>query len=365
MTLGAVAAAWLPASWQDVAPYLSSGAFVVLLVRAGLGLSTEIMRRILGPALLLGALPVAAEFSVAAVGVRWLIVDNWSYALLAGFLVAAVSPAVVLPTMLNLRDEGLGEQNRVPDRIIGQTLVNALIAQTGILLLLGWLDPEGGRLNLWLFPLGLLIGALAGWLPRKRFASGAKETPIKIRLRALIALAIGVAVYFGNKHFGLEAVFATVIMAALLGSKIGPSAVKVRRELSHLWKVAEILLFVNLGAVIDLSVLGEWTLILCLIGILVAALTLRLATAWWLQKKTSLSRDERLYVTLAHVPKATIQAVFGVVIHQRLSGLGESEDSAAQSLLILAVLAILTTAPAGAVLLESLAKRLLPSRRLG
>ena len=124
-----------------------------------------------------------------------------------------------------------------------------------------------------------------------------------------------------------------------------------------MWSVAEIVLFVNLGSQIELATLIEGASVVLLLGIMAAALAVRLLVAHVLTHRTALTPRERTYTTVSHVPKATIQAVFGAY---PLSKFLESRpddvvlEAAGQTLLVAAVIAIVATAPLGAVLLDRL-----------
>jgi NhaP-type Na+/H+ or K+/H+ antiporter len=321
------------------------------------------------PALAFGTIPVAAEL-LALVGLgRIALFDRLDVAVLCGFLIAAVSPAVILPIVLDQKDLGRGAARLVPDRVIGQTVVNAFIAQTGILLLVEVICPlegwEGAGRALILLPLsvagGLALGAGAGLLTRLDAAlprTGSPAAAGRVRFVALAALGIALAVYFGGARLGLENVFATLAFGVVLRRRLESCERLLRAELKRVWLVAEIVLFVNLGSAIDLVKLSDLRLVTLLFAVVAAALVIRLVVAHLLGARTSLTRGERLYCTAAHVPKATIQAVFGAypltVFLERCSDQPRIVDDG-HTLVVMAVLAIVATAPLGALLLDRLA----------
>jgi NhaP-type Na+/H+ or K+/H+ antiporter len=358
----------LPESWLAARSTLSRAAFVVLLLRAGLGLPVGRLRAVLLPALAFGTIPVAAEIlGLAGLG-RLALFDRLDLAILSGFLIAAVSPAVILPTMLDQKDLGRGAPRLVPDRIIVQTIVNAFVAQTGILFVVDVLcPPEGwggaGR-ALMLLPLsvagGLAVGAGAGVVSRLDAVLPREGSPTPERVRIIAAAALGLALllYFGGGHLGLENVFAVLALGVVLRRRLKVCERALRSELKRVWLLAEIVLFVNLGSAIDLGKLSDPELVALLLGIVAAALLIRLAVAHGLSSATSLTPNESRYCTAAHVPKATIQAVFGVyplsVFLERCGDQPVLVDGG-QTLVVMAVVAIVSTAPLGALLLERLA----------
>ncbi len=363
----------LPDAWLNARSTLSKAAFVVLLLRAGLGVHTGGLRVVLPPAIAFGTIPVAAEL-LALVGFgRIMVFDRLDIAVLCGFLIAAVSPAVILPLVLDQKDLGRGAARLVPDRVIGQTVVNAFVAQTGILLLLDVICPpqgwEGAGRALMLLPLsvagGLALGTGAGLLTRLDAAlprTGAPASPSRVRVIALAALGIALIVYFGGARLGLENVFATLALGVVLRRRLESCERNLRGELKRIWLVAEIVLFVNLGSAIDLGKLSDLRLIALLFAVMAGALAIRVVVAHLLATRTSLTPRERLYCTAAHVPKATIQAVFGAypltVFLERCSDQPQIVDDG-HTLVVMAALAIVVTAPLGAVLLDRLAPGLL------
>lgn len=359
--------------WMRLGGHLSKVAFVVLLLRAAFSVSPRTIKRILPFALILGTFPVAAELlTVSWISTEYLF-ESRALGLLSGFLIAAVSPAVILPTMLNQKEAGRGQDRAVPDLIMGQTVVNALWAQTGILLLLGFILGEttvsAGILSL---PQslggGILIGVLAGWLLRlERLRGDSRELSlVQRRVLTTILLFAGIGVYFGAHAMGLESVFAVLAMGVMICRRLKGCRSGIRADLKGLWGVAEVFLFVNLGSQIDVGHLGDPKLIGTIFVVLVLALAVRLLVAGGISVFTRLNPSERCYVTLANIPKATIQAVYGAVplVAFRDGGFTHLEDDGGV-LLMMAVLAILSTAPLGAVLLDRMGARLLPKKKEG
>lgn len=352
----------LPDSYLLAAPELSKIAFVCLLLRAALGLDPRTLRAIAVPGVALGILPVAAEIAVVSGLSRALLFERLDLALLAGFLVAAVSPAVVLPTMLSIKIRGLGAARFVPDLNMAQTVTNAFVAQTGIVILLQWISPDAAlpspRTSLLLLPVSVLLGVAAGWLGEM-----AVRPLLVSRARSWIRTAIlwmaGNVLYFVAPLVHVAGVFAVLTLGARMRLRLEEEGAPVREPLRRAWLVAEIVLFVNLGAAIELERLAGSTVPMVLL-VIVAALAVRVACARLLLLRSRFTRGERDYVALAHLPKATLQAVFGAVPLATFLRHGDTDlVPGGQMLLVMAVLAIVTTAPIGAVLLERTADRLL------
>jgi len=354
----------LPEAWLGAGPTLSRAAFVLLLLRAGFGLAPATLKRLVGPALLFGIVPVAVELgAVFGLTASFGLFSNLTMCLLAAFLVAAVSPAVVLPVMLDQKDLGRGATRLVPDRIIGQTVVNAFIATTGLLIVLDATGPDATTSDLTsalllLVPAlvgGVALGIAAGWgVPARWFI---KRDPSR-RGVALVALAAALLVHFGGGAIGLETVFATLALGCVLRHRLASIEPQIRNELKRFWQIAEVVLFVNLGAAVDIGQLANPALVAPLLVVIGVALVARVAVAGIMTRRTILRADEGRYVAVAHIPKATIQAVFGtlplIVFTQRgqMHLIGDAE-----TLVVMAVVAIVATAPIGAVVLERWATR--------
>jgi NhaP-type Na+/H+ and K+/H+ antiporter len=265
--------------------------------------------------------------------------------------------------MLDQKDLGRGATRLVPDRIIGQTVVNAFIATTGLMIVLDATGPDATTSDvttalLLLVPAlvgGVAVGIAAGWgVPARWFI----ERDPSRRGVALVALAAALLVHFGGGAIGLETVFATLALGCVLRHRLASVETQIRNELKGFWQIAEVVLFVNLGAAVDIGQLANPALVAPILAVIGVALLIRVAVAGVMTRRTILSAGEGRYVAVAHIPKATIQAVFGtlplIVFTQR----GQMHLIAdAETLVVMAVVAIVATAPIGAVVLERWAAR--------
>lgn len=362
----------LPRSYLDCRIWLAKGAFVALLLPAASGLSLELLRSILLPIVVFGLVPVLAEWATATALARALVFDDWMLAALAGSLVAAVSPAVVLPVMLRQKDAGRGGPPALlMDRIIGQTLINALVAQTCILIFLDLIVMEVGREGLLehvaRFPFalagGIAVGIVAGWLlPIGALLGDADRRMIGWRRQAVAlggVMVAGLGVYFGTSHFQLESVFATLAVGVTLCVRDGGWEPILRRDWRRVWAVAEVLLFVSLGSRVDVRQLAQGELVLLCFVIVWIALAARLVVCRLILTRTSLDRAQRRHLAISHIPKATVQAVFGALpLHVFLTAGREDLVDPGSLLLLLSVVAIVATMPVGAAALERSGEKL-------
>jgi hypothetical protein len=295
--------------------------------------------------------------------------SNPTMCLFAAFLVAAVSPAVVLPVMLDQKDQGRGATRLVPDRIIGQTVVNAFIATTGMLIVLDATGPDATTSDvttalLLLVPAlvgGVAVGIAVGWSVPVPWIVGRdlNRSPGGRRLAAaLAALAAALLVHFGGGAIGLETVFATLALGCVLRHRLASVEPQIRSELKRFWHIAEIVLFVNLGAAVDIGKLANPALVAPILAVIGIALLARVVVAGVMVRRTILRAGEGRYVAVAHIPKATIQAVFGTLPLIIFTQRGQMHLIAdAETLVVMAVVAIVATAPIGAIVLDRWATR--------
>jgi solute carrier family 9B (sodium/hydrogen exchanger), member 1/2 len=345
----------IPESYLSIAPLLSAAAFAILLVRAGAALDPSALRpssRFAPLSWGLGLLPALLEWGLLLVLAQRLLGLEGAESALVAFLISAVSPALLLPSLL----AQIGERGtRDRPLLLGlgaQVIANALVAQAGILLMLERLGAEVTAPSPIYFLASWPLAILAGLLVPRKLLRG---------LGSLLGLGLalaGVGLYFVFRQLGLESVVAVVafVAATRSGWSAGAHGVSraspAERELRQLWRAAEIPLFVNLGSAVDLGSLADQDLgrIALIGGVVLAAVIFRSGVARivaGLQRRDAYARRQ---VVVAQVPRATVQAVFGLLAHRSLLAVpGQTET--AEIVLLTAFLAILLTAPGGALLL--------------
>ncbi len=321
-------------------------ALIIILLRAGLGLKRETLNKVGRPALRMSFIPGLLEGGALILLGMFLFDLSFYEAGMLGFIIAAVSPAVVVPQMLGLIESRRGESKGVPTMVLAGASVDDVVAITFFTLFTGLymgtrVSPLVQILEIPLaIGLGMLIGAGTGAFLIFLF----KRHHIRDTKKVLILL--GVAILLKE----LENVLAGVLpIASLLGvMTIGfvllEYSPKVAGRLSHkfnkIWVLAEILLFILVGSQVDVSI--AWhaggTGLLLIAGGLVA----RSIGVWISLVGTSFNRGEKAFAVLAYVPKATVQAAIGAIPLSLGVHSGEL-------ILAIAVLSILITAPLGAI----------------
>ena len=340
----------IPESLMELSPTIRLAVLSIILFKAGLGLDRRKLQMNGAVAGLIGVLPALLESVVVALLAHLLFDLPLLVAWLLGWVVAAESPAVIVPSMLRLKSRGLGTEAGVPDIVLAGSAVSDAVAITMFGVVLGILEGGvrgaagiGGSTPLFILlqtGLGIVAGCVGAWLLMgvlRRMGRGAAPAsyfaPAAITIFLLVVLADEFAVY---------SPYLAVITAGFLLAEIQPRASrKLRGEADRIWWYGEIFLFVLIGASVDISagvaVIGPGLLLLAA-GLLFGRLPGIALSA----VRSKLSLLERVYLGIAMTPKATVQAAIGAI--PLAAGIAGGE-----LILSIAVLAILVTAPLGAL----------------
>jgi NhaP-type Na+/H+ or K+/H+ antiporter len=352
----------------DAADGLRTIAVMVILMKAGLGLDREKLAQQGSVALRLGFLPAACEAIAIALAAMWLFQFDFATGLLLGCVLGAESPAVIVPAMLRLKSLGWGVKKGIPDAILtGSTLSDVLLLLVFSLLLafLGQGGATGLTLpgGLTLSPVQLLpvqiiaqiaLGVLLGWLTARLLVSLlARQNWTQNAVQdALVAAGFALLLVVVAEDFPVFSGYLAVMVAGFFLIELdAPLARRLRGGFDSLWTIAQIILFVLLGASIQLSVLGD-TLLVGLLVLAIGTLVGR-SLGWYLSTVGSnWTWKERLFLLPGNSAKATVQAAIGAIpLAQGVEG--------GEIILALSALSILVTAPLGAWAIPTFAPRLL------
>lgn len=329
-------------------------ALIIILIRAGLGLQRNQVKKVGGPALRLSVIPCVFEGFTVAIAAYFLLGFSFAEAGMLGFILAAVSPAVVVPSMLELEREGYGTDKEIPTLLLAGASVDDVFAITffGFFLSLG----TGVQQNIFLvmakIPYSIIGGILGGivlamlllivfkW---RRFNSRNTE-------QLLLLLATAILYYYIGEGVGFASLLGIMALGFVILERTPKIANLFSAKLTKIWLFAQIILFTLVGAEVNIEVALEAGLI-GLVVILVG-LVGRSFGVWLSTIGTSLSLQERIFCMIAYLPKATVQAAIGSL--PLAAGV-----EAGGVILALAVLSILITAPLGAIGIKLSASRLL------
>ena len=368
----------LKSEWTSVIKKL---ALAVILTRAGLVLDLEGVKKLGRPTILMSFVPCVVEACVVAAMSRALLSPtmSWDWCLMLGFIIAAVSPAVVVPSLTDLQCRGYGVSKGIPSMVLAASGIDDVIAVTGFGVTFGIAFSSDLGLSIAQGPIDLCIGVIGGilgglFLSFTAFSRHPKLS-YSITFRTVILLLSSVCAVLGFGKLGYTgggALF-TMVSAVVVKKYSTPgegeedremtkSINEVEKTLAATWDlVAKPLLFVLIGSDVELSnltgeVVGYGTIIL-LVGLIV-----RLPSVVLVTHGSSLTLYERLFVAIAWLPKATVQAALGSIALDRVRDdtiIDSEKEMWAQNVLSLSVLAIVYTAPVGAVLIEVLGPKLL------
>lgn len=323
-------------------------ALLMILLKAGLGLNLSDLKRAGRPALLLSFLPASFEiFSYILLAPAFLGISRLQAAVL-GCVIASVSPAVLVPKMSALMEENWGTKKAIPQMLLAGASVDDVFVIV-LFTLFSQMEVSGRFAPSILLriptsillglTLGIAAGALLGFLFQR----------VHLRDSAKIVVLLGISLLFVvledrlSGPVAVSGLLAVMTMGITLRLKLPLVSVRLGGKFSRLWVAAEIFLFVLVGANVEVSYLSEAGF--GILGMLMVGLLIRSLGVWLAVMKTPLNRKERLFVMLAELPKATVQAAIGGIP----LALGSLQG---QMILTAAVVSILICAPLGAVAIE-------------
>ena len=344
--IGPYGADWLRPELLRVSSDFRLIALIIILLRAGLGLEKHKLKQVGRTAIKLSFVPGLIEgFTIAFFSMRFLGLGFIEGAIL-GFIIAAVSPAVVVPRMLQFSEKGIGDDKGIPTLILAGSSVDDVFAVTMLTSFLAMYTAASvnvtGQIMTFFVSifLGIAIGVLAGFLLVKSFSRFSMRDTKKV----LYILGIGILITAIE-----DLLSGTVQIAGLLGvmvagfiimEKTPQVAKRIAEKFGKVWIFAEILLFVLIGAQVNIHLAWNAGLIGALI--ILAGLAGRSAGVVLSTAGTNLNAKERLFCIIAYFPKATVQAAVGAI--PLSMGMPEGD-----LILAIAVLSIIITAPSGAI----------------
>ncbi len=350
----------LPDSLMAIAPDIRSFALVIILLRAGLSLDLNELKGLKISAVLMCFVPAVFEILAYLVLAHFLLDMSVVDSLLLGSVMAAVSPAVIVPRMLRIKREGYGTKKGIPQIILAGASVDdvfVIILFTSLLSM-----SSAGELTLdfvWQTPVSIILGITVGLVVGCVLSKAFKKIKIRDTIKIIILICLSALFLFIENTIGDIVPYAGLLsvmsMSILYFKNNKANAEKLSDKLSKIWIVAEVLLFTLVGAVVDLSFLSNNAGIL--LATITIALIVRMAGVYCCFIRSKLNMSERLFCMISYSPKATVQAAIGAI---PLS-LGLISGNL---ILTCAILGIIITAPVGAFFIELSYKKLLDGETL-
>ena len=338
-----------------ISPDLRQLALIIILMRAGLSLDLEDLKAIGRPAVLMSFVPACFEMAGTILLAPVLLGLPLLDAAILASVVASASPAVIVPRMIKLMETGYGTDKNIPQLILASDSVDDVFNIVVFTSLLGLAGGETvSALRFAGVPVSIALGIVAGIAVGVALALLFKK--LHMRDSAKVMVLLSVAFLLAALEKALEGVvpfsglLAVMVAGAVILRKMPAAAKRISTKFSKLWVGAEIILFVLIGASVDIryaASAGLKTIVL-----LVAVLLFRAVGILLCLVKTKLNWKERLFCTFTGIPKATVQAAIGgIPLAMGLPNGGV--------ILAVAVMAVLFTAPLGAVCLDLSYKKLL------
>lgn len=330
-------------------------ALVIILTRAGLSLNISDLKKAGRPALLMCFVPACAEIIGVTLLAPNLLGVTVLDAAIIGSVIAAVSPAVIVPRMIKLIDEGYGKKHSIPQLLLAGASVDDVfviviftaltsLASTGTVSAFSFLQ----------IPISIITGVITGAFTGTALIIFFKKIHMRDSVKLLIILSFSfLLLELQNRLEGIipiSGLLAIMSLGIIIKQNYSVLAERLSVKYNKLWIAAEIFLFVLVGATVDLSYAfhaGIFAVLLVL-----GALMCRMAGVAISLIKTHLTKQEKLFCMIAYTPKATVQAAIGALPLTMGLDCGEI-------VLTVAVLSILITAPFGAICIDNLYKRLL------
>lgn len=345
----------------SISSELRQMALIIVLLKAGLSLNLSDLRQVGRPAVLLSCLPATCELAGYILLAPYLLGVNRIEAAVMGAVLAAVSPAVVVPRMVFLMENRWGTDKSIPQMLLAGASCDDIYVIVLFTTFTGITQGGNARaadfLNIPVSVLlGIAVGAAAGYALSGFFeAAFARNHMVRGSVKVIIVLSVSfllVALETVLKgRIALSGLLAVTSMACMLARKTtGEVRARLSEKFGKLWIAAELILFVLVGAAVDIRYVSETGLAAVLM--VFAALIFRAAGVVLCLAGTKLSRRERLFCVIAYLPKATVQAAIGSV--PLAMGL-----PCGKIVLSVAVLAILITAPLGALGMDAAYRKLL------
>ena len=338
----------LDESILGISPELRKIALIIILTRAGLGLDLSGLKKIGRPAVLMCFVPASFEILGMILFAPKLMGITLLEAAVMGAVLAAVSPAVVVPRMVKLMEEGYGVKEGIPQLILAGASVDDVYVIVLFSTFVGMMQGEGASIIRFInIPVSIFLGIAIGLIIGVMLAYFFKKVHIRDTSKVLIILSISLLLVVIEDRLTTSITFSALIAIMFIGIGLQKKREVVAKRLSvkfgKLWVAAEVFLFVLVGATVNIGYLGKVGI--KAIIVIVGALFFRMLGVFVCLLGTSLNRKERLFTMMAYTPKATVQAAIGGIPLALGLACGDI-------VLTVAVLAIVLTAPLGAFAID-------------
>ena len=355
IALGPHAMNLIDTSILNISADLRQIALVIILTRAGLSLNLTDLKKIGRPAVLMCFVPALVEMVGTIIFAPMLLGITHLEAAIMGSVIAAVSPAVVVPRMIKLIDEGYGKGKSIPQLILAGASVDDVFVIVVFTVLTAFASTgEITGTSFLQIPLSIILGFLLGVIVGLCLVSFFRKVHIRDSVKVMIILSISFLLLELENRLEeiipVSGLLAIMSMGITLNQKYDVLSKRISIKYNKLWLCAEVFLFVLVGIAVDIKyafAAGAASVVVVML-----ALVFRMTGVFLSLVKTDLNKKERLFCMLSYTPKATVQAAIGTI--PLAMGL-----DCGSIVLTVAVISILITAPFGAICIDKLYKSML------
>lgn len=330
-------------------------ALIIILTRAGLGLDISSLKKIGRPALLMCFLPATFEIAGMILLAPLFLGLDYIEAALLGAVIAAVSPAVVVPRMVRLMDEKYGTKEGIPQMILAGASVDDVFVIVLFYTFLSVMQGEGVSVVRFInIPVSIVLGIVIGIVVGIVLGFIFENIKLRDTIKVFLVLGISILLVVVENSLKTPITFSALISVMCIGIGINKKNEKIAKAISNkygkIWVIAEVFLFVLVGATVNIHYLKNVGLKAVLL--IAGALIFRMLGVFVCMLGTKIKAKERLFAMIAYTPKATVQAAIGGIPLSLGLACGDT-------VLTVAVLAIVLTAPLGAFTIDLFYKKLL------
>lgn len=333
---------------------LRTAALIIILIRAGLGINRELLSKVGVDALKMSFIPCVFEGTAVLLASYYLLDFDLFTSGILGFIIAAVSPAVVVPQMILLKEYGFGKNKEIPTLILAGASVDDIFAITLFTIFLNLKTDSGKTVmqSVLSIPIGIFSGIIIGILIGFFLLFIFKKMNIRNTKKMLLFLIAAIIFHKLEDFFSIASLLGIMTIGFVLLEKSPDIASKMGSKFGKLWIFAEIILFTLIGMEVNYKLAFSSNYTFLIILIIIFGLFFRSLGVFTALLFSKLNFKERLFCALSYLPKATVQAAIGAI--PLAMGIEHGD-----LILSCAVMAIIITAPLGAVLIKWTAPLLL------
>nr|XP_025146145.1 sodium/hydrogen exchanger 9B1 isoform X5 [Bubalus bubalis] len=295
---------------NELSSTLRNTALTIILMRAGLGLDPQALKNLKRVCLRLSMGPCLMEACSTAVISHFLMNFPWQWGFLLGFVVSAVSPAVVVPSMLHLQEKGYGVEKGIPTLLIAASSLDDILAITGFNACFSIVFSSGNISSNILSSLrdvilGVLLGIVLGMFARHFPGSDQGKLEVK---RAFLILSMCISAVLGSHRFGMNTAggLCALVLSLTAGTGWSKEKVRVQKIIGTAWDIFQPLLFGLVGAEVSVVSLKSNAIGLS-VGTMSLALLIRISFTFVLMSCAGFNFKEKIFIALSWMPKATVQ----------------------------------------------------------